>query len=274
MKIRFVSDLHLNWNTVVSGFEDLDVDVSVFAGDLSDGDVYLATNWIAENASRSKDIIYIQGNHEYYRKDKKTIHDLFQKAKIDCSVMDIRFPESLHEPGCFVKDGIAFIYSTLWTDFCLFGRESMARAMFGAANGMNDYVFIHSPNENGIIEPISPKLTRFFHAENFERMRRLVYDFENDRAIEKIVIVSHHSPSIQSSLAKYRASIITASYASNLEEWILNSPKIKLWIHGHVHNSNDYMIGECRVMSNPRGYCSKRHGDENENFNPNLVVEI
>jgi hypothetical protein len=27
-----------------------------------------------------------------------------------------------------------------------------------------------------------------------------------------------------------------------------------LWVHGHVHAKNDYIVGNCRVVSNPRGY--------------------
>jgi len=38
----------------------------------------------------------------------------------------------------------------------------------------------------------------------------------------------------------------------------LDHPQIKLWTHGHTHHEFDYMIGECRVVCNPRGY----HGYE------------
>lgn len=27
-----------------------------------------------------------------------------------------------------------------------------------------------------------------------------------------------------------------------------------LWIHGHTHEKADYMIGNTRIVSNPRGY--------------------
>lgn len=42
------------------------------------------------------------------------------------------------------------------------------------------------------------------------------------------------------------------AYASDLEP-ILLSRKPDLWVHGHVHNSNDYRIGTTRVVSNPKG---------------------
>ena len=43
----------------------------------------------------------------------------------------------------------------------------------------------------------------------------------------------------------------------------------KLWIHGHTHGSRDYMLGQTRVICNPRGY-----PPFNQQFNPNLVVEV
>jgi hypothetical protein len=39
-----------------------------------------------------------------------------------------------------------------------------------------------------------------------------------------------------------------------LSEFILDHPKIKLWTHGHTHHSFDYVIGETRIVANPRGY--------------------
>jgi hypothetical protein len=56
-----------------------------------------------------------------------------------------------------------------------------------------------------------------------------------------------------------------------LSEFILDRPQIKLWTHGHVHNVNDYMIGDTRVVSNPRGY----EGYEPETgWQINHVVEV
>ena len=42
-----------------------------------------------------------------------------------------------------------------------------------------------------------------------------------------------------------------------------------LWVHGHVHNSSDYLVGKTRVLCNPHGY-----GTENPDFNGALVVEL
>ena len=47
---------------------------------------------------------------------------------------------------------------------------------------------------------------------------------------------------------------MNGAYSSELSEFILDHPEIKLWTHGHTHEDFDYMIGSTRVVCNPRGY--------------------
>jgi hypothetical protein len=48
--------------------------------------------------------------------------------------------------------------------------------------------------------------------------------------------------------------IMNGGYSSDMDEFIEHRPQIKLWTHGHTHHVFDYMIGETRVVCNPRGY--------------------
>ena len=47
---------------------------------------------------------------------------------------------------------------------------------------------------------------------------------------------------------------MNGAYHSDLTEFIMDRPEIKLWVHGHMHDDFDYMIGDTRVVCNPRGY--------------------
>ena len=47
---------------------------------------------------------------------------------------------------------------------------------------------------------------------------------------------------------------MNGAYSSDLSEFILDRPQIKLWTHGHTHDPYDYMIGSTRIVCNPRGY--------------------
>ena len=56
-----------------------------------------------------------------------------------------------------------------------------------------------------------------------------------------------------------------------MEYFIKNHPNILYWAHGHVHESSDYMIEQCRVVANPRGY---NHSELNPNFQLGMEIEI
>ena len=69
------------------------------------------------------------------------------------------------------------------------------------------------------------------------------------------VVVGHHTPSPFSIHPKYaHDTLMNGGYTSDLIEFILDRPQIKLWTHGHTHEQFDYMIGSTRVVCNPRGY--------------------
>ncbi len=48
---------------------------------------------------------------------------------------------------------------------------------------------------------------------------------------------------------------------------------MQLWIHGHTHDSFDYLVNGTRIVCNPRGYA--RDGvNENPRFDPNLLIDV
>jgi hypothetical protein len=72
---------------------------------------------------------------------------------------------------------------------------------------------------------------------------------------EKFVVVGHHAPCKLSTKPQYQDDVLmNGAYSSDLSEFILDHPQIKLWTHGHTHDRFDYMIGSTRIVCNPRGY--------------------
>jgi Icc-related predicted phosphoesterase len=98
----------------------------------------------------------------------------------------------------------------------------------------------------------------------------------NEDFAGKTVVVTHHTPLGLSNPQTNRARYLPAAYASNVE---LLVSKADYWVHGHIHASSDYSIGECRVICNPRGQ-SSRNRDladvfyENANFDPSLLIDL
>jgi hypothetical protein len=56
---------------------------------------------------------------------------------------------------------------------------------------------------------------------------------------------------------------MNGAYSSDLSDFILDHPQIKVWTHGHTHHNFDYMIGDCRIVCNPRGYINYEKQAEN-----------
>ena len=129
--------------------------------------------------------------------------------------------------------GIVFIGATLWTDFKLYGEDFQIWDMQNAIKYMNDYRYNHYENDE-MIRLLRPEDTLNMFNKSFEFIKNTVEKFKD----KKIVVITHHAPSIKSIHSKYLNGYANACYASNLEQFILDNPNIKLWVHGHVHNKH------------------------------------
>lgn len=83
------------------------------------------------------------------------------------------------------------------------------------------------------------------------------------------IVITHHAPSILSVPDIYKDDPVTAAYASNLEDFILEHQP-KYWIHGHIHTPCSYHIGKTEIICNPHGYIN----EQDEGFNPEFIIEI
>ena len=86
------------------------------------------------------------------------------------------------------------------------------------------------------------------------------------------VVITHHAPSRQSVHPRFAKSLLSASFVSGAER-LLGGARVQLWIHGHTHDSFDYLVNGTRVVCNPRGY-AKEGVNENPRFDPQLVIEV
>ena len=249
MKIQVLSDLHLEFYK----FEPVEnvADVVVIPGDIS-SDIN-SIKWMRETFP-NKEIVYVLGNHEFYTHNyQERLNQLYK----DTSIFNVH----LLDRGCVIIDGIKFIGCTLWTDFKYSGEVNQFNNSQYAKIRMNDFRCI-GYNENTFTPQDSIDLNKL-DVEFLEK--------ELSEITCKTVVVTHHLPSSKSVVDRFKNDKLTSAFASNLDYLLGGSD---LWIHGHTHDSCDYVVGKTRVICNPRGYCT-RHGDtENKTFNDNLIVEI
>lgn len=79
------------------------------------------------------------------------------------------------------------------------------------------------------------------------------------------IVITHHAPSYRSVPQEFKSSELNRFYATHLDHMIETSPT-RLWIHGHMHEPVDYMIGDCHVVSNPHGYYGYEHSRRTVTF--------
>lgn len=248
MRLQILSDLHLEF-----GDFDLpatDADVLVLAGDIHTK--LHGIHWIKERAPKDIPIIYIAGNHEFYGERHPRLLDKIKSTARGSNV------HVLENEGVSI-DGYHFFGCTLWTDMALHGD-----AMLGslASMAMNDYSRIRDSYR---YRKLSPSYTATEHKQSVAAIERFLA--RNDP--QKTIVVTHHAPSIHSLPDHRRYEPISAAYASNLES-IISAHAPTLWIHGHIHTSQDYPIGRTRILSNPRGYID----EPNPDFAPTRIWNV
>ena len=252
MKIRVLSDLHLEFINSDWTPPPVAADVVVLAGDIHLGAGALP--WIEQHFP-GQDVVYILGNHEGYLHDLQIVKN---ELNAYCQSTDtrIRFLDNeWTEIG-----GVWFFGGTLWTDFNLYNDPQ--RAMEIAKYCMNDYRLIRYRGDR-----LQPFTTKGWHESAVEHIQQGLHRFPG-----KKVVVTHHGPSERSISPGYRAHEASPAFASNLD-WIMQQQIAPaLWIHGHMHRSSDYSVGNTRVVANPKGYPVGK--GKNPDFNPRLVVEV
>lgn len=251
MKIHILSDLHIEF----AAFDPLsyEADVIVLAGDIWFGSQGIA--W-ARKAWPDKELVFVPGNHEYYRSEIRIANEQMELSGKALGV------HVLNRKKCIIN-GVRFLGATLWTDFGLFGEDQRNLAYEKAVASLRDFHVIDYGKK-----VLTPQDTVKFNTEDTDWLEaNLIHDIFDGPT----VVVTHHLPSTSSVAERYRQQLLSACFASNFDHLLGHS---KLWIHGHTHDSFDYVLNSTRVICNPRGYCRAGKSPENQNFNPGLVVEI
>jgi Icc-related predicted phosphoesterase len=283
MKIALASDLHLEFAPIV--LENTEgAEVLLLAGDICEANKFEKRLPFFEQVARDFPlVIYILGNHEHYNYDfKYTAGDLKKQLAHLKNVV-------LLDTETYTHGDVTFIGGTLWTDM----NKEDSLTMFHVKRAMSDYHVIQNSNrmvqrkvplyelnpdytedgKNGgryklnekgynicIGEKVKEEPAKFAPEDTVEYYKKML-DYIKivttmlPESKQKYVVVGHHAPSKASTHPRYlNDTTMNGAYSSDLSEFILDRPQIKLWVHGHTHDSFDYMIGSTRVVCNPRGY--------------------
>ena len=274
MKFAVCSDLHLEFGDLILKNEE-NVDVLILSGDICVAKELPYSD--SEKGQRFMDffkrcsfefpnVIYIMGNHEHYHGDFAKSYGQLKVALANLTNIHVMEKESI------TFGDVTFVAGTLWTDM----NKEDPSTLYGIKNYMNDYRIIDDSNEvvnyksfdeegkpTFKIRPakFSPEKSVVEHKAFLQFIRDMV-DHRNEH---KFVVVGHHAPSKLSTKPQYENDVmINGAYSSDLSEFILDRPQIKVWTHGHTHHNFDYMIGSTRIVCNPRGYIN--HEEQADDF--------
>ena len=247
MRLRIYSDLHLEFAPFDPPAEG--ADVIILAGDIHVG--VRGVDWALE-AFPNTPVLYVPGNHEYYR---ETIPDLTEEL--------VAYSEGTHvhvlDQAAAIVNGVRFLGCTLWTDLALYGDAALGGAAIGRM--MSDFQVIRVAPRG---RKLYPSDTARFHKDSVKWLREAASEGD-----EPLVVISHHAPSPQSLDPRYGNHPSNAGYASRLEPLIEEISPL-LWVHGHIHRPVHYQVGNTTVFSNPRGYPN----ETGTAFQPDLLLEL
>jgi predicted phosphodiesterase len=272
LKFLVCSDFHDEFYS--SAVEPMDEELYRDAIVLLPGDISRAQSAVSSAVQRfpaAKLIVMVAGNHEHY-KTGLTIDEANQ-LMLDESVTFTRAGHQVvmleNEVATLAIDDqkIRFIGTTLWTDYGLFGNAPLHALQ--CAGRINDHRMIRGDN----IEIPDGRFTtdeairRHGVAKNF-LIDALAREFMDGPTI----VLTHHLPSLMSVSQRYKKDVITAGFASNLDD-VVNMPNT-LWVHGHTHDSCGWRAdGGSLVVCNPAGYPRGRER-ENPRFDPSLMIDV
>lgn len=240
MKIYYGSDLHLEFRKDYPKIPT-DGDILLLAGDIiTIVNISMYLEFFKEVSFNFKEVYYVLGNHESYNFDfyesLDTIRLFFMKNNINnIFVVDNDYYK--------LNDEYYIFGSTLWTDFK--NNDPLVK-----------YYYSKDLNDIRCIKNIDSEI---IYNENQKARKDLeeVYSFVKEKN-KKLIVMTHHAPSVQSIHPMYKNSGDMNYYFVNtglLENYCYEDDSIiSHWVHGHCHIEFDYMEGSINVLCNPYGY--------------------
>lgn len=270
MHAWIISDIHHSRRRDLMG-EKLTIpkaDICICVGDVANS-IDDSVAFLLRVIEPKMPIVLVLGNHDFYGSGidyaVERARDLIEGKRI-----------YLLENQTVVLEDCRFIGATLWTDFCvsvgndehISPEERRAKAFGLVPSQMMDFFSIfrsdeRPPSENGMVTV----------KEIFKRHResRSFIDQELGQPfVGRTIVLTHHSPLIQSFDPNFFGQITNAAFGSDLSD-LIGRRRPSVWIHGHIHKFRDYMFDKTRIICNPVGYQQER---DYSGFRSNLVIEL
>jgi UDP-2,3-diacylglucosamine pyrophosphatase LpxH len=247
-RLHIMSDLHLDLRPErrrKEFIEKLKVDgdeILVLPGDicsLSSENQSDTFRLMEDFCSRYKWVVYTPGNHEFWNTNPAGGQRMLTKLSERFDNLTVLRSGKVHIIG-----GKRFLGDTMWFPF--------DPTNFMYERNMPDFKMVED-------------LGSWAYAQN-----SIFTEFLRVHCEPGDIIVTHHMPSFKSVPERFQNSQINRFFVSDQRK-VIERNRPGLWIHGHTHTRFDYMLGDTRVLCNPRGYIGEQSVHD---WNPELKITI
>ena len=262
-RLAYFSDLHLE----ASGL-DLDVgDSTVVAavGDIwapisplkASDDHHEGIWWLRQRVT-DRPVLFVPGNHDYEGTRPPDALAAMRRSAEGSNVI-VLWNEAL------TLNGVRYIGSPLWSDPTQ-DDENPEEIM--------DLLGLNTDLNRCYDAQGRPLDGRWLLEQHRQARAFIAQELAADHGLRKVVL-THWAPSVRSQHPDYAGTRLAKYWACDCEDLVAQA---NLWIHGHIHDSVDYRVGDDptkgQVLSNPRGW-SKTFGlATNPRFQQPAIVSI
>ena len=252
MVIQYASDLHLEFPENKDFLSQNPIvpvgDVLILVGDIVPFTILDKYNdFFAYVSDNFENTYWIPGNHEYY----------YSELTERCGSFHEKIKNNVHLLNNTVieNENVNLIFSTLWSEISIANQWQIERSM-------SDFQVIKCDGSR-------------FSAEQFNQLHTESLAFLKQALLHcytsKMVVVTHHVPTLLNYPDKYRGDVLNDAFAVELYD-LIEDCGADCWIYGHSHiNTNDFKIGETRLLTNQLGYV--KYGEE-VGYHNDKIVEI
>jgi len=234
------SDLHLELQDLPTGMLSTVPDVLILAGDIS----YITRieRLLVTLTDQYADlqVIYITGNHEYYRSEDMLKAEAALKASLSAY-------DRIHFLQCDTVElfNIRFIGCTGWPRMLSLGKDKQQPASKIVGQSINDFYQIGMGDKT---------FTTGDCIELGEQQYKwLEQTLTTPTSCKHTVVITHFAPSLKVANPKYPIDEMSAYFYSSFDD-LIEKYQPNVWAFGHTHANFDIQMGSTHVISNQHGY--------------------
>lgn len=235
MRIQFISDLHLEYSSNYSYLRQNPIQVKaetlVIAGDLLPLTEMKRFGEVIDFFSGNyQQVFWVPGNHEYYGSN----------ISIFARSLDIPIRKNIRivDNTVVIQDGVALIFSTLWS-------KIPALSAGFISSHMPDFRHIRNRDK-----PFDVAAYNHLH----QRAKSFLINALSKYTGLKKIVVTHHLPTFTQYPKQYRTSKLNNAFATELSP-LIEKIGPDYWVFGHHHQPTDrFKIGSTILINNQMGY--------------------